>query len=27
MNFIKENFNLLDDFEIEGERYIVFKKN
>ena len=27
MNFIKENFNLLDDFEIEGERYVVFKKN
>ncbi len=23
-NFISENFNLLDDFEIGGERYLVF---
>lgn len=26
INFIKENFNLLDDFEIGGERYLVFSK-
>lgn len=25
VNFIQENFNLLDDFEIEGERYLVFE--
>ena len=25
-NFIKDNFNLLDDFEIGGERYFVFEK-
>ena len=27
LNFIKENFNVLDDFEIGGERYIVFEKH
>jgi hypothetical protein len=26
VDFIKENFNLLDDFEFGGERYIVFIK-
>lgn len=26
INFIKENFNLLDDFEMGGERYIVFEE-
>ncbi len=26
INFIKENFNVLDDFEFGGERYIVFSK-
>ncbi len=26
MNFIKENFNILEDFEIGDERYIIFKK-
>lgn len=26
INFIKNEFNLLDDFEINGERYLVFKK-
>lgn len=26
VNFIKKNFKILDDFEIGGERYIVFKK-
>jgi hypothetical protein len=25
-DFLKENFKILDDFEIGGERYIVFKK-
>ena len=25
-NFVKENFNVLDDFELGGERYIIFKK-
>ena len=25
VDFIKENFEVLDDFEIGGERYIVFK--
>jgi hypothetical protein len=25
VDFIKENFELLDDFELNGERYIVFK--
>lgn len=25
-DFIKENFKILDDFEIGGERYLVFKK-
>ena len=26
INFIEESFNIFDDFEIGGERYIVFKK-
>jgi hypothetical protein len=26
INFIKDNFKLLDDFSLGGERYIVFKK-
>jgi hypothetical protein len=26
-NFVKENFKILDDFEIGGERYLVFCKN
>ncbi len=26
LNFIKDNFEILDDFEIGGERYISFKK-
>ena len=26
LNFIKENFNILDDFELGTERYIVFQK-
>jgi len=26
VNFIKDNFNLLEDFELGGERYIVFSK-
>ena len=26
VNFLKENFNILDDFEVSGERYIVFRK-
>mgnify|MGYP001172224962 CR=1 FL=1 len=25
-DFIKENWNILDDFEISGERYLVFEK-
>jgi hypothetical protein len=25
-DFIKENFNILDDFEMGGERYVVFSK-
>lgn len=25
-NFIKENFRIIDDFEISGERFIVFEK-
>ncbi|HRZ85852.1 MAG TPA: hypothetical protein P5277_03665 [Candidatus Paceibacterota bacterium] len=25
-NFIKENYNLIDDFEISGERYLIFTK-
>jgi hypothetical protein len=25
-NFIEENFKILDDFESNGERFIVFKK-
>ena len=26
IDFIKDNFNILDDFEIAGEKYIVFEK-
>ncbi len=26
INFIKDNFKILDDFEISGERYLVFAK-
>jgi hypothetical protein len=26
INFVNENFNLLDDFELGGERYIIFSK-
>jgi hypothetical protein len=26
LTFIKENFDILDDFEQEGERFIIFKK-
>ena len=26
VDFIKENFNVLDDFELGGERYLVFGK-
>jgi len=26
VDFIKENFKIVDDFEIAGERYIVFRK-
>ncbi len=26
VEFIKENFNVLDDFEIGGERYLIFSK-
>ena len=26
LNFIKDNFEMLDEFEIGGERYVVFKK-
>jgi len=26
LNFIKDNFNVLDDFEYGGERYIVFNR-
>jgi len=26
LDFIKENFEILDDFEIGGERYLCFKK-
>jgi len=25
VDFIQENFNLLDNFEIAGERYLVFE--
>lgn len=25
INFIKENFKILDDFELGGERYVIFK--
>ena len=27
ISFIKENFNILDDFELGGERYLVFSRN
>ena len=27
LNFLKENFKVLEDFELGGERYIVFEKN
>ncbi len=27
LNFIKENFRILDDFELGGERYVVFENN
>jgi hypothetical protein len=26
INFLEENFNLIDDFELGGERYISFNK-
>lgn len=26
LNFIKENFEITDDFEVFGERYIIFRK-
>tara|TARA_Y100000034_G_scaffold119266_1_gene160864 strand:+ start:13429 stop:14199 length:771 start_codon:yes stop_codon:yes gene_type:complete len=26
INFLKENFSILDDFELGGERYIIFNK-
>jgi hypothetical protein len=26
LDFLKENFNILDDFEIPGERFIIFEK-
>ncbi|MDP3758722.1 MAG: hypothetical protein Q8Q86_03310, partial [Candidatus Daviesbacteria bacterium] len=26
LDFIRENFKILDDFEIGGERYIVLRK-
>jgi hypothetical protein len=26
INFLEENFNVLDDFEISGERYIIFEE-
>jgi hypothetical protein len=26
-DFLEENFNILDDFEISGERYLLFEKN
>jgi len=26
VNYIKENFNVMDDFEMSGERYILFSK-
>lgn len=26
INFIKENFKIFDDFEVGGERYIIFEK-
>ena len=25
LNFIKDNFEILDNFEIGGERYVVFR--
>ena len=27
LNFIKDNFEILEDFEIGGERYVVFRKD
>lgn len=27
VNFIQKNFKIIDDFELGGERYIVFEKN
>lgn len=27
LNFIKENFNILDEFELGGERYVVFSSS
>ena len=26
INFLRENFKVLDDFEVPGERYIIFRK-
>jgi hypothetical protein len=26
LNFIEENFRILDDFELKGERYLIFGK-
>ena len=26
INFLKDNFEVLDDFYLEGERYLVFRK-
>jgi len=26
VDFVKENFNILDDFELGGERYLIFSK-
>jgi hypothetical protein len=26
VNYIKENYNILDDFELGGERYLIFNK-
>ena len=27
VNFIKENFRIIDDFELSGEKYIVFESD
>jgi parallel beta-helix repeat protein len=27
LDFLKENFKILDDFEISGERFIIFRNN